>query len=46
MYAITGYGPGLNVITELVCGYMLPGRPIANMTFKCYGHVPVLELGL
>ncbi|KAF9960678.1 hypothetical protein BGZ72_006248 [Mortierella alpina] len=20
MYAITGYGPGLNVITELVCG--------------------------
>ena len=37
MVAITGFGPGLNVITELVCGYILPGKPIANMTFKCYG---------
>lgn len=39
MTAITGYGPGLNVITELVCGYMLPGKPIANMAFKCYGYM-------
>ncbi|KAG9070166.1 hypothetical protein KI688_009498 [Linnemannia hyalina] len=39
MTAITGFGPGLNVITELICGYMLPGKPIANMTFKCYGYM-------
>ncbi|KAG0042457.1 hypothetical protein BGZ83_000441 [Gryganskiella cystojenkinii] len=39
LYAITGAGPGLNVLTELVCGYMLPGRAIANMVFKCYGYM-------
>ncbi|GJJ70241.1 hypothetical protein EMPS_02590 [Entomortierella parvispora] len=39
LVAITGYGPGLNVITELICGYMLPGRPIANMVFKTYGYM-------
>ncbi|KAF9081504.1 hypothetical protein BGX23_000801 [Mortierella sp. AD031] len=36
MNAITGYGPNLNVITESICGYMLPVKPIANRTFKCY----------
>ncbi|KAF9275028.1 hypothetical protein BGZ68_000172 [Mortierella alpina] len=39
MYAITGYGPGLNVISSLICGYLLPGRAIANMTFKSYGYM-------
>ncbi|KAF8943271.1 hypothetical protein BGZ47_005623 [Haplosporangium gracile] len=34
---------GLNVITELVCGYMLPGKPIANMTFKCYGYMAMYQ---
>ncbi|KAG0214959.1 hypothetical protein BGX33_001638 [Mortierella sp. NVP41] len=43
MTAITGYGPGLNVITELICGYMLPGKPIANMTFKCYGYMAMFQ---
>ncbi|KAK3835832.1 MAG: OPT oligopeptide transporter protein-domain-containing protein [Linnemannia elongata] len=43
MTAITGYGPGLNVITELVCGYMLPGKPIANMAFKCYGYMAMSQ---
>ncbi|OAQ30089.1 OPT superfamily oligopeptide transporter [Linnemannia elongata AG-77] len=43
MVAITGFGPGLNVITELVCGYMLPGKPIANMTFKCYGYMAMYQ---
>ncbi|KAF9196377.1 hypothetical protein BGZ49_002836, partial [Haplosporangium sp. Z 27] len=33
MQAITGFAPGLNIITELICGYMLPGKPIANMVF-------------
>ncbi|KAF9165176.1 hypothetical protein DFQ26_000517 [Actinomortierella ambigua] len=43
MNAVTGYGPGLNVITELVCGYMLPGKPIANMVFKCYGYMSMYQ---
>ncbi|KAG0380610.1 hypothetical protein BGX24_006937 [Mortierella sp. AD032] len=43
MNAITGFGPGLNVITEFVCGYMLPGKPIANMAFKCYGYMAMAQ---
>ncbi|KAF9912173.1 hypothetical protein EC991_000583 [Linnemannia zychae] len=43
MNAVTGYGPGLNVITELICGYILPGKPIANMTFKCYGYMAMYQ---
>ncbi|KAG0310137.1 hypothetical protein BGZ97_012762 [Linnemannia gamsii] len=43
MKAITGSGPGLNIITELVCGYILPGKPIANMTFKCYGYMAMYQ---
>ncbi|GJY16190.1 deSI-like protein [Tanacetum coccineum] len=30
-------GVGLNVITELIIGYMYPGRPLANVVFKTYG---------
>ncbi|KAI8576592.1 hypothetical protein K450DRAFT_256344 [Umbelopsis ramanniana AG] len=45
--AISGSQPGLNVITEMICGYMLPGRPIANVTFKCYGYMAMAQcLGL
>jgi len=29
---------GLNVITELIIGYLLPGRPIAMMMFKTWGY--------
>ncbi|KAF9172483.1 hypothetical protein BGX21_008434 [Mortierella sp. AD011] len=43
MQAITGFSPGLNVITELICGYMLPGKPIANMTFKCYSYMTMYQ---
>ncbi|KAF9988225.1 hypothetical protein BGZ65_010365 [Modicella reniformis] len=46
MNAITGYGPGLNVITELICGYIWPGMPIANMTFKCYGYMAMYQCNL
>jgi hypothetical protein len=37
--AITGQELGLNVATELVIGYVLPGRPIAMMLFKTWGHI-------
>jgi hypothetical protein len=33
------YFPGLNVITEFIAGFLLPGRPIANTAFKCYGYM-------
>jgi hypothetical protein len=29
----------LNVITELIIGYMLPGRPLVMMMFKSYGKL-------
>ena len=32
--AITNQQIGLNVITELIIGYALPGRPVAMMMFK------------
>ena len=34
--AITNQQIGLNVITELIIGYALPGRPVAMMLFKTY----------
>ncbi|KAG0243374.1 hypothetical protein BGW41_002263 [Actinomortierella wolfii] len=37
--AVTNQQPGLNVITEFVIGYILPGRPIANVVFKTYGYI-------
>lgn len=36
--AITNQQVGLNVITELIIGYALPGRPIAMMMFKTWGY--------
>ncbi|KAH8671619.1 small oligopeptide transporter [Xylariales sp. PMI_506] len=37
--ATTNIQIGLNVITELLVGFMLPGRPIAMMMFKTYGYI-------
>ncbi|SAL98480.1 hypothetical protein [Absidia glauca] len=37
--AITNQQPGLNVLTEFLIGFALPGRPIANVTFKTYGYI-------
>ncbi|KAJ8770313.1 hypothetical protein K2173_013267 [Erythroxylum novogranatense] len=41
--ATTNQQPGLNVITELIIGYMYPGRPLANMVFKNYGFVSIAQ---
>ncbi|KAG0041497.1 hypothetical protein BGZ83_001725 [Gryganskiella cystojenkinii] len=27
----------------LICGFMLPGKPIANMVFKCYGYMAMIQ---
>ncbi len=41
--ATTGQLPGLNVITELIIGYLLPGRPIAMMLFKTWGYITMTQ---
>ena len=35
--------PGLNVITELVIGYIYPGKPLANVAFKTYGYISMSQ---
>ncbi|RVW87112.1 Oligopeptide transporter 1 [Vitis vinifera] len=37
--ATTNQQPGLNVITEMILGYIYPGKPLANLAFKTYGSV-------
>jgi hypothetical protein len=37
IFATTNIQIGLNVITDFIIGYMLPGRPLAMMMFKAYG---------
>lgn len=37
--AVTNQQIGLNGITELIVGYMLPGRPLAMMMFKTWGYI-------
>ncbi|KAK1292800.1 Oligopeptide transporter 5 [Acorus calamus] len=37
--ATTNQAPGLNIITELVIGFLYPGRPLANVAFKTYGYI-------
>lgn len=39
IFALTNMSVGLNVITEFIIGYMLPGKPIAMMFFKTYGYI-------
>ncbi|EOY11965.1 Oligopeptide transporter 5 [Theobroma cacao] len=41
--ATTNMQPGLNVITELVIGYMYPGKPLANVAFKTYGYISMVQ---
>ncbi|KAG9002777.1 hypothetical protein FRB93_011379 [Tulasnella sp. JGI-2019a] len=37
--ALTNQQVGLNVITELIVGYWLPGKPLTMMLFKTYGYI-------
>jgi OPT family oligopeptide transporter len=41
--ATTNQVPGLNVITEYMMGYILPGQPIANVCFKTYGYISMTQ---
>ena len=35
---------GLNAITEFVAGFLLPGRPLANMMIKAYGYMTMSQV--
>jgi OPT family oligopeptide transporter len=41
--AISNFQIGLNVITEFIAAYALPGKPLANMTFKVYGYMAMSQ---
>jgi len=41
--ATTNITLGLNVFTEFIVGYMLPGRPVAMMLFKTYGYITMTQ---
>jgi len=41
--AVTNIQLGLNVFTEFIIGYALPGRPTAMMMFKTYGYITMSQ---
>ncbi|XP_052165599.1 oligopeptide transporter 1-like [Oryza glaberrima] len=41
--ATTNMQPGLNIITELIIGYLYPGKPLANVVFKTYGYISMTQ---
>ncbi|XP_051135492.1 oligopeptide transporter 1-like [Andrographis paniculata] len=41
--ATTNIQIGLNIITEMVIGYILPGKPLANVAFKTYGYISMSQ---
>ncbi|KAI0133875.1 small oligopeptide transporter [Xylariales sp. AK1849] len=41
--ATTNIQIGLNVFTEFLIGYILPGRPNAMMMFKTYGYITMTQ---
>jgi len=41
--AITNQQVGLNVITELIIGYALPGKPVSMMLFKTWGYITMAQ---
>ncbi|KAF2299338.1 hypothetical protein GH714_031630 [Hevea brasiliensis] len=43
IYATTNQAPGLNIITEYIIGYIYPERPVANMCFKVYGYISMIQ---
>ncbi|KAL3614822.1 oligopeptide transporter [Castilleja foliolosa] len=41
--ATTNQQIGLNIITEMVIGYIYPGKPLANVSFKTYGYISMSQ---
>lgn len=45
IYAIANTSVGLTVVYELICGYIFPGRPVANVIFKAIGYTGSMSAG-
>ncbi|ORX58719.1 OPT family small oligopeptide transporter [Hesseltinella vesiculosa] len=43
--AVTGQGFGLNVVAEMIFGFIMPGYPVANMYFKTLGFNTLYQAG-
>ncbi|KAL4184768.1 hypothetical protein AMTRI_Chr10g2770 [Amborella trichopoda] len=41
--ATTNQQPGYDIIAQFIIGYMLPGKPIANLLFKIYGRISTIH---
>jgi len=41
--AVTNRQVGLNVLTELMVGFMIPGKPNAMMIFKTFGYITMAQ---
>jgi len=41
--AVTNRQIGLNVVTELIIGFIIPGKPNAMMIFKTYGYITMSQ---
>jgi OPT family oligopeptide transporter len=39
LYAIANQQIALQVVHEMLAGFMVPGRPVANMVFKCVAYM-------
>ncbi|CAE6193065.1 unnamed protein product [Arabidopsis arenosa] len=41
--ATTNQQPGYDIIGQFIIGYILPGKPIANLIFKIYGRISTVH---
>ncbi|XP_008224626.1 PREDICTED: oligopeptide transporter 3 [Prunus mume] len=41
--ATTNQQPGFDIIAQFLIGYILPGKPIANLLFKIYGRISTVH---
>ncbi|KAI6704696.1 hypothetical protein NL676_007658 [Syzygium grande] len=41
--ATTNQQPGYDIIAQFIIGYVLPGKPIANLLFKMYGRISTVH---
>ena len=40
---VTLQQPGYDIIAQFMIGYLLPGKPIANLLFKIYGRISTVH---
>lgn len=41
--ATTNMTPGMKILNEYIIGYLFPGRPVANVIFKTYGYITMVQ---